>query len=169
MQNLAEHSLIICRTVLITQQETDQACTLFCKARVCHSLWKIAGAVYPLVSLPPQVCSHLPQVRAVGSSTRAFTPRVSSFRTFKRTYWGQNHEYIKEKDREKNAYENLKANDFIQTTGLDKYKIAKPKTATSDLRSACCSVEGFVRPTLDFRCGIISLAYILTTCPILIS
>jgi len=45
------------KNVLIKQHETDQSCILFYKARVCHSLWKIAGAVYSLVPLPRHVRS----------------------------------------------------------------------------------------------------------------
>ena len=89
------------------------------------SFWKIAVTVYLLVIiLPRQVCSHSLMVRAIGGYA-ACIRKVLSFRTLERDYWGQNHEHVKEKDKEKNSYEHLIANDFIQTTRRDKYKILK--------------------------------------------
>ena len=43
----------------------------------------------------------------------ACIPRALIFRQSQRTEWGQTHEFI-EKDRQKNAYEKLRVDDFIQ-------------------------------------------------------
>jgi len=48
---------------------------------------------------------------------------------------------------------------FATTEGLNNIR-----AAMSNLRAACGPVEGFVRPSLGFRCRK-SVLYILTTCP----
>jgi len=144
------------------QHETDQSCTMFYSDRVRTSFWKIADTVYLLViTLPCQVCSHSPQVRAAGGYA-ACTLNVLSFRTFEKDYSEQNHAYIKEKDKEKHTW---KPDDKWFYTNYYTRQIQNPKTIMSDSQGACGPIQGFVGPSLGFRCGITCLSYILVTCP----